>query len=357
MTRWLAALGLAAAVVAAPGAGSASAPDERLGVNVGGRAIHEDANMFRFGWPGVYFEGRFRGTSLRVRFEAPADHLRLLVDGEEKAVFRGAGLVDTRLEGLPPGEHVVRLEKLTESQSGGSLFLGFFAGPGGEPLPPRLRARQIEFIGDSYSVGYGNTSPRRECTREEVHATTDTQQAFGPLVARRFDADYRIQAYSGFGIVRNYGGAERELSLPLIYRRLKPDDATPFEAADPRWRPQLIVVNLGTNDFSTPLRPGERWAHEAALRADYRTTYVRFLRDLGSRQPQARFILMGSDAFFADVQQVAAELNREAAGRVATVRFGGLELTGCDWHPSLADNRRLADLVAETAEGMRALWP
>src|SRR5581483_9468286 len=98
----------------------------------------------------------------------------------------------------------VRLEKMTESQQGGSRFIGLFPTLGDVPLPAPRRARQIEFIGDSYTVGYGNVSPSRTCTREEVHDRTDTQQAFGPLVARHYDADDRIVAYSGFGIVRNY---------------------------------------------------------------------------------------------------------------------------------------------------------
>jgi hypothetical protein len=54
---------------------------------------------------------------------------------------------------------------------------------------------------------------------------------------------------------------------------------------------------------------------------------------------------MGSDAFIADVEQVATELARGAPGRIATVHFGGLDLDGCDGHPSLKDHKRLAGLL------------
>ena len=327
-----------------------------LPVNIGGRTIPDPQSGLTFGWPGVYFESRFRGTGVRVVLEGPSERLRLLLDGEERHVFRRPGRAELVLSGLPEGEHVVRLEKLSESQAGGGRFLGFYATEGGTPLPALRRARQIEFIGDSYTVGYGNVSTARECTPEEIHATTDTQQAFGPLVARRFDADYRIHAYSGFGIVRNYGGGAPALSLPIVYPRLKPHDAAQVETNDPLWRPQLIVINLGTNDFSTPLRPGEQWADQATLRSAYRRVYAGFVRSLSERHPQARFILMGSDAFFADVEQVAAELNARAPARVTGLRFGGLELTGCDWHPSLADNRQLAAQVISAAERVPGLW-
>ena len=325
---------------------AAAAPQSAsLPVHVGGRVIAEPQGGYSFGWPGVYFEGRFRGTGLRVRFEAPNEHMRLLIDGKERAVFLSAGRVDASFDRLAPGEHVVRLEKMTESQQGGGRFLGFYALAGSQPLPPRPRARQIEFIGDSYTVGYGNTSATRDCTSEEVHDTTDTQQAFGPLVARRLDADYTVNAYSGFGIVRNYDGGSPELSLPAIYERLKPDDAAKSDRADAHWRPQVIVVNLGTNDFSTPVKAGERWRDREALASDYRRRYAEFVRSLHRRHPRARFILMGSEEFHDQVAQVAASLAGELSGRVVTLRFAGLDKAGCHYHPSLADNRLLAGLV------------
>ena len=325
--------------------GAAAPPPAALQPHIGGRVIAGRDAALSFGWPGVYFEGRFRGTGVRVKFDAPADHMRLLVDGEEKLRFKRAGLVDTTLHSLAPGDHTVRLEKLTESQTGGSRFLGFFPTAGGVALPPRPRRRQIEFIGDSYTVGYGNTSASQTCSEQEVHATTDTQQAFGPLLAKRLDADYRINAYSGFGMVRNYNGGRPGLSLPVIYKRLKPDAPAPLERADGAWRPQVIVVNLGTNDFSTPLKAGEPWRDQDALKAAYRGTYVEFVRELAARQPQARFILMGSELFFSEVEQVAIMLNKNARHPVTALQFTGLDYAGCHSHPSLPDNRRLADLL------------
>jgi lysophospholipase L1-like esterase len=324
---------------------SSSAAPAALPLNVGGRLIPDGSGGATFGWPGVYFEAGFRGTAVRVVFDAPTDHLRLLVDGSERMIFRAPGRVDHLVEGLSPGIHVVRLEKMTESQAGGSRFGGFFLAGRGTPFPAPARQRRIEFIGDSYTVGYGNTHAGRECTRAQVHDTTDTQQAFGPLAARRLNADYRVIAYSGFGIVRNYNGGQPGLSLPAIYSRPKPDEDRTL--AEPEWLPQAVVINLGTNDFSTPLRAGERWSTAEALREDWRRTYVRFVQELQARDPQARFILMGSDMFFAEVEQVAARLNAAAPGRVTTLRFGDLDLQGCDYHPSLADHRRLSILVEE----------
>lgn len=346
---------MTAGALALAAAASSAHADEPLPVHVGGRVIREADGALSFGWPGVYFEGRFHGDRVRVRFEAPVGGMRLLLDGQERAVFRRAGTVDLTLTGMAPGDHVIRLEKQGESQTGGGRFIGFDVLGDGHALPAAAKARQIEFIGDSYTVGYGNTSRARTCTPDEIAATTDTQNAFGPRVARRFDADYRINAYSGFGIVRNYAGGSRELSLPALYARLKPDAAEALDGEPGDWRPQVIVVNLGTNDFSTPLGADERWADEATLRAAYRERYVAFLAELTRRQPQAKFILMGGDAFLEDVRQVAGAVNRVTPGLVTVVPFTGLDLQGCDWHPSLADEAVLADLVSAEIDA-RALF-
>jgi len=313
-----------------------------LAVHVGGRVIPNSDGSLTFGWPATYFESRFHGTAASLSVETKDDRLQLLVDGAEKALLIQPGTTSLTIAGLPPGDHVIRLEKVTESQSGGSRFIGFYPAGGSTPLRPVEHQRQIEFIGDSYTVGYGNTARGTNCTRPEVHDLTDSQQAVGPTLARAVGADYRVNAYSGFGIVRNYGGSSAGQSLPLIYPRLKPDDASHLEADPGTWRPQVIVINLGTNDFSTPVHTGEAWANNDALAADYRAKYVAFARMLMARQPQAHLILMGSDLFYDQVQQIAATLNQDARNPVVTLHFAGLEMSGCDHHPSVKDDRTLA---------------
>lgn len=344
------ALFTAALLATAPACASKDTPG-RIPLHIGGRAVIESDGSIRFGWPGVYFDGRFRGTGLKIVLRNGSDRLRLLIDGIEKARFERTGRIETRIDGLADGEHHFRLEKLAESQADSSVLIGFYAINGGKPLPPPGGdARKIEFIGDSHTVGYGNTSPVRTCTQAEIRATTDTQQAFGPLVARHFGADYRINAYSGFGVVRNYGGSSPGESMPGRYSRLIPGDPALVEQGTGTWHPQIIVINLGTNDFSTPLHAGERWSDQAALRADYRASYIAFARRLMADQPQARLILMAADSFANDVDQVAATLRQVTSGRVSTLRFSGLDLGACDWHPSLKDHRLLADLLRAEIE-------
>jgi len=328
-----------------------------LPVHVGGRIIHNPDGSLSFGWPAIYIEGRFHGTGVTASVDTTTDRLRLLIDGTEKALLIQPGTTSLTISGLPAGDHVVRLEKLSESQTGGARFVGFYPAEGSTALPaPAPAGRAIEYIGDSHSVGYGDISNSRDCTGQEVHDLTDSQQAFGPVLARRLSADYRVVAYSGFGIVRNYAGGSAGLSLPALYPRLKPDDASDLETNPGDWRPQLIVINLGTNDFSTPLHSGEPWANAEALHADYRAKYAAFARMLMAKQPQAHLVLMGTDLFYADVQQVAAAVDAEVPGRVLTVHVPAMEQTACHDHPSLKDQRMMADSVRTLLDQHPEIW-
>jgi lysophospholipase L1-like esterase len=301
----------------------------------------------RFGWPGVYFEARFRGTGVTVAATPNEEQLSLVIDGEPQVELTKFGPPRVTVDGLAPGEHVVRLEKLTESQHGDATFTAFWPTGGGTPLSVKAKAKRIEFIGDSHTVGYGDTSPKRECTRQQVHDTTDTQQAFGPLLAKKLDWDYRVNAFSGFGIVRNYDGSSPGDSLPKRYGRAIPGEAG--TADDAGWQPDWVVIDLGSNDFSTKLHTGEAWKDDAALHGDYRATYVGFVRMLLGKYPKARFLLVRYKLFDADVEAVAAAV---ADKRVATIKVEPTELTGCDWHPSLKDHQAMA---AELERVIRAM--
>lgn len=335
----LAALALLAPLILS----AAPAPQGKwLAAHIGGRVVSQGREM-RFGWPGTYIEARFRGTEVTAHVETHGDFLRVSVDGKPFQTLVTPGPAEVKIAGLKPGTHSIRIDKLTESQSGSSSFLGFTTH--GTPLPAPVRRATIEFIGDSHSVGYGNTSTVRECTQQQVHDTTDTSQAFGPVLAKRLGADYRVIAYSGYGVVRNYAGKFPGENLPFLYPRAIPGE--PVSARADGWKPGVIVINLGTNDFSTPVHAGEAWADKAALRADYRDKYVAFVRARQTAQPGARIFLMGAENFYADVAAVA-----EATGATA-VKVPQLEMTGCHWHPSLRDHRTMADLLE--ADVRRAL--
>ena len=340
--------------VAAPPAMLAPLPASTVGRVVAERVVGRDA--YRYQWPGVYFDAAFEGPALYFSVGPGETILDVVVDGQTRATLtKPAGLY--RIDGLDEGRHAVRIRVVTESQAGPDRFDGFALPEGSKALPAIRAARQIEFIGDSHTVGYGNTSPSRECTQAEIWATTDNSRAYGPLMAGVYDADYRVNAISGRGIVRNYNGSPGD-TLPTAYPFALFDKQT--QDTDPAWRPQLVVISLGTNDFSTPLNPGEKWSTRAELRADYVRTYVAFVQGLRARYPQARFLLWATDGaegeIQAQVREVVARLRAAGEARVDFVPVSGLAMTGCQWHPSETDDRNIADVLAGAIEGYADLW-
>jgi lysophospholipase L1-like esterase len=304
---------------------------------------------YTYQWPGVYFEGRFTGASVDVKVDDDQDNLYLYVDGVHKLTLTRPGRATIALKDLGTGTHDVRLEKSSETQTSTGTFDGFYVSSTSDALPPPHYDRRIEFIGDSYTVGYGDTSRGQVCTADDVRDTTDTAQAFAPLTAKYFHAAYRIMADSGHGVVRNYGGSEPGETVPLLYKYTLFDKSA--GVPDDGWTPDVVVIGLGTNDFSTPLGPGERWQTRDELRADFVRTYADFVESLRAKWPSTHFILMASTAFDGEiidaVDAVASALRKAGETDVELLPFGGLDWQACDSHPSLKDHRILAQLLIE----------
>lgn len=310
----------------------------------------------RYQWPGVYFETRFKGQAIDISTTDGYSRYRLLIDNNAPVIIdRPANVAfPYHVTSLKAGWHTLRLEKLSESQGEPAAFLGFDL-PNGQFGDLPVRTRQIEFIGDSYTVGYGNTSGKRQCTPEELRLSTDTQQAYGPLTAKHFNADYQINAFSGRGIVRNYDGFAGD-SLPELYPYSLYDKSERYE--DAAWKPQVIVIGLGGNDFSTPVKPGEKWPDDAALRADYENTFVAFVKALRAKNPQAFFLLTMYEGptVAEEVIKVAARLKADGETRIDTLGLDGFGLNGCDWHLDTTDDKRIAEQLTGYFEAHAELW-
>lgn len=321
---------------------------QQLPTHTGGRVLvsnnAEGEKSYEYSWPSIYFETAFKGDSLMLKFDDEQNIFQLIVDGNAPIIVNKPGKQDYVVQGLTDGKHHVRLEKITETQSNTGRFHGFFSDDQPASLPKRKY--RIEFIGDSFTVGYGNTSPNQECTNDDVYATTHSQLAFGPLVAKHFNADYQINASSGFGIVRNYNGSSPDKNLIGLYPFTLHNNNYIY-ASD--WQPQVIVIGLGTNDFSTKLNDGERWKTREELQQDYVSKYTEFVKSLHTQNPKAQFILMASDQTDGEIAthvgRVITTLKADGLKKVDSIIFKGLDYKGCHWHPSVNDDKLIADLL------------
>lgn len=323
---------------------------QQLPTHVGGRVLtttnSEGKTRYEYSWPAIYFETAFKGDSLTLKFDDSHNNFQLIIDGDAPVMIKKPGKQDYVVAGLKNGNHLVRLEKVSETQSNSGNFLGFYSDDKPTKLP--IRKRQIEFIGDSYTVGYGNVSPSRECSDDAVFATTNSQLGFGALTAKHFNADYQINASSGFGIVRNYNGSSPDKNLIGLYPFALHNNNYIYASS---WQPQVIVIGLGTNDFSTVLNENERWKSRAELQQDYVKKYVEFVKTLHTKNPKAYLILMASDQMEGEIAQqvgnVIAQASAVGVKKMDSIIFSGLDYQGCHWHPSAKDDKLLADKIIQ----------
>ena len=306
-------------------------------------------------WPGIYFEGRFQGTGVGIVLDDSANDYDVAIDGATVAHVMTPGQTTYWVNGLTNAAHTVRLVKRSESPWSAGQFGGFVAAPGGSVLGrPAARTRQIEFIGDSYTAGYGNLSTQHDCSGSGgVTPNSDADLSFGALTAHSLNADYQINAMSGMGVVRNYNGSSPGTSFLTYYDRTLQavDNDVWFKPAS--WHPQLVVIGLGINDFSTALNSGEPWATTDQLVAAYKTAYQGFIRTLRAKYGPNTVIVVSATAlsnttlFGQSAQQVVTDRNAMGDKNVYYWYYDSpsLDHLGCDWHPSLHDDQIISGLL------------
>ncbi len=119
---------------------------------------------------------------------------------------------------------------------------------------------RIEFIGDSITSGEGNIGAKNE--EDWISMWFSTQNNYAVMTANALDADYHIISQSGWGVYTSWDN-DPHGNIPDCYekvcglltgernRMLGANDAYDFQS----WQPDIIVINLGTNDdgaFDSP---------------------------------------------------------------------------------------------------------
>jgi len=160
--------------------------------------------------------------------------------------------------------------------------------------------------------------------------------------------------------VRNYDGSPGD-PVPVAYRFTLLGEHKEHRYNDPQWHPSVIVVSLGTNDFSTPLHPGEPWKTRAELHSAFEQTYVAFVRTLRQRNPNALIILWSTDLadgeIASEAKKVVQQLRDSGDQKLDFVEVHGLALNACHYHPSVADDRSIAEKLIQDIDAHKPVWP
>lgn len=350
MARGLCALLASATLFCSPALGAGSSGSARFDpatVRVVGR-VQQHPDALEYSWPGIYFEGRFQGEAIGLKFSDDSSHFNIEIDGLHHQVLSRPGDRTVWVQGLSPGTHLIRVQRRNESHHPSGRFRGFELRPGERLLPaPAARQRQMVFFGDSLTLGYGNTSGRRDCGDAELSASTDSAQSFASLTARHLEADLELNAYSGLGLVRNYGDALPGTDYRTYAHRTLTQDPQSVWVKPAHWNPGIVVLTLGGPDFAG-LDASERWTAQT-LPPVFKQAYLDFLKRLrGQYGSEALFVLGipedGSQRLAAVVQELIAEQRQAGLARIDAFRIdmNSLEALGCHWHASVRDHQAIA---------------
>ena len=223
--------------------------------------------------------------------------------------------------------------------------------------PPALPSRKIEFIGNSITCGYGN-----EGTDKFEHFEYETENhyySYASITARKLNAQHWVVARSGIGAYRNYDGPKTgnpESHMPVQYEytgyaydlSLRQEDSFLKEKWDfGRYQPDVVCINLGTNDLSTNNYDLK------LLKQGYQILY-KMVRE---HNPKAKIVLLTGSMLYNQEQKEAKRLldavlaEAHHAGDGEVYRFDmthidGEEYYGNDWHPNIRQDEKMASELA-----------
>lgn len=313
-----------------------------------GRVDTRDPRGPRFSWSGTQIRANFTGTGLVVKLtDSKESQFDVSIDGAKPTLLVPAANESHELAaGLAPGEHTVVLTKRTEPLLGSSQFLGFAPKDGALVPTAAPGGKLIEMVGDSITAGYGILG-FEPCAFGA--ATESEPAAWGALAAAELGARHHVVAWSGIGVYRSYDG-DTNRQMPVLYDRALADDAeSAWDHANVH--PDLVVVNLGTNDFAKG-DPGQ----------PFQTAYVAFLEAVRQKHPAAHIAvatspMLGGDLRTKSIAALEAVVSaRKAAGdaKVSLLTIDeqlSQDLYGCDKHPSQDTAKKMAAKLVAFARG------
>ncbi len=322
-----------------------------------GRISFTNPDRPAFNYPGVQIIAAFEGTSLRMLAKPQSGYFVAQIDKAEpfKVAFRGErDSVVTLATALANGVHTVKLMYVIEGYEFYPEFWGFVLDKGCKLVDaPALPSRKIEFIGNSITCGYGNEGLKKE--EHFDYATENHYYSYASIVARNLDAQHWVVARSGIGAYRNYGDAKTgspRSCMPVQYEytgyaidlKLREEPTFLREKWDfTRFQPDVICINLGTNDLSTN-------NYDLKL---LKQGYQRLLKLVRQHNPQAKIVfLTGSMLYKQELKQACNLLNEvtaeaRQAGDSKVYRFDMSPITsnewyGNDWHPNVYQDEKMA---------------
>lgn len=208
--------------------------------------------------------------------------------------------------------------------------------------PAPLPSRKIEFIGNSITCGYGIEAA--DASAPYTEETANYYLTYAAKTARWLKAQAYVVARSGIGVYRNYNGPKTgdavnmntEYKYTMLY-----DDSQLWDFT--RFTPDVVCVNLGTNDTST------EGADSTLLAKGFNNLY----KQIRSHYPDAKIIFLSGCMMKGNALKMAKDA-MDSTMRLA-LSYGDTNVYrldfethdgslgyGASWHPSMKQHDVMA---------------
>jgi len=255
------------------------------------------------------------------------------------------------------GSHEIKIVKLSESTSSSFGIKTISVDDGKSVSPSESKKLKIEFVGDSITCGYGVDDEDRN--HHFSTTTEDATKTYAYKTAAALDADYSFVSCSGWGIISGYSGDGRiksQQTMKMAYdktgftytgfgKKAFMGQRLPWDFS--QYQPDIVVINLGTNDASYTKRDAEKCKA-------YEEGYIDFLKLIRTNNPNSKIVctlgLMGSDLYMNIQNAVKAYSAETGDTKVSCVKLPQTPTYAADWHPTEKGHENGANVLTSALQ-------
>jgi lysophospholipase L1-like esterase len=343
---------LAAALLATGTAGASEtvrADDAR--VTRMGRTVAEPDGTVRFGYSGVTLSVAVQGSRLSMEAAGGGANsvVDVIVDGGAPSTLHLDPQQRTYelLKDAGPGAHRIQVVHRTETWLGVTA-IARFSTDGKIVAAPALPSRKLLVLGDSVTCGAGMERPSGpDASDKGKPSWWNAGVSYGMLLGQALHAQVQLVCYGGRGLVRSYNNRTDEYQLPAFYELAIPDAAHPVKWKQADYQPDLILVAIGTNDFTQGIPE----------RGSYVDAYVAFVHTLLRDHPHAQIALTEGAILDGEKKAALTDYIKATVARVSDTRVRALSSEhhpgdSADAHPTTPQH---AEMARELAPQLQSL--
>ena len=331
-------------------------------IQVMGRSAAQADGSLLIGYPGVSLSMTVKAKKLEMLANSSAGKswVEVFIDGAsvKKIELPSVATKFTLFESEKAKEHKVTIVHNSETWHGGTTIKQFIAYDGAWKTPPKLPSRKLLVVGDSITCGDAVIQPESGSC-EKDYSWWNASSTYGFLLAERFNAQVHLACYGGRGIYRTWEGDTEALTGSDIFDLAFAESEKKYSWDHNQYEPDAVIVNLGTNDFST---------HAGALPEEsiFVGAYVELLNKIIRTFPKKAIFLtegpMVSDGAEngqqkSRLRRYLEETQKAVGSENVHLMFSSVQGGGrCDGHPDASVHRKMADGFAETISKTLG-WP